>query len=363
MKRLRLIAEPVCLMAILFTFAPISPSFAEPDKLSLLFLIGSKQVLVIGESYGRPESAEFLSKAVSEYMNGGGCLKMGLEIPSDQQETLEGAMKGQVPVSSIRINDIIDSPAYRQMLSDFGSQVRAGKCLSVHAIDAPATVPVSRDAWMEKEVAAIAGDTPVVLLVGNVRALKHGGSGGDSPGGLLTERLQSATSGAGSVLQYWGPGQCEDRTVEYVDAAEEKAGTYIREIAGETSVRASGGPTAVANGVLVWSCETTGITESIDIQNDKVTEDELEVEEEKTDVIVRDEKALKRIRWGIKNNYPALGMTKDEALRAMGEPDDMNDAPGFQEWSYQCFDEDGFYHKCFVLVFKDGIVVKFEDLQ
>ncbi len=363
MKRLRLIAESVCLTAVLFTFGLVGSSFAQSDKLSLPFLIGSKQVLVIGESYGRPESPEFLSKTVSEYLNGGGCLKVGLEISSDQQETLDSAVKGQVPVSDMRINDIIDSPAYRQMLADLGAQIRAGKCLSVHAIDAPASVPVSRDAWMEKEVVAIAGDTPVVLLVGNVRAVKDSGSGEDDTSRLLAERLQSETSGVASALQYWEPGQCGNRTVEYVSASDEKAGIYLKETVSGISAQMPEQPTAIADGVLVWSCETTKITESIDIQNDNVIEDKFKIDEEKTDVVVRDEKALKRIRWGIKNKYPAFGMTKDEAVQALGEPDDIKETGASEEWSYQCFDEDGYYLKCFVLTFKAGVVVKYEDLQ
>ena len=50
-------------------------------------------------------------------------------------------MKGDVPVSQIKINDVMDSAAYRQMLADLSAQIKAGKCLSVHAIDAPGSVP------------------------------------------------------------------------------------------------------------------------------------------------------------------------------------------------------------------------------
>ena len=99
-------------------------SLAQQDKISLPFLMGSKQVLIIGESYGQPESAQFFSKTVTEYLNGGGCLKVGLEISSDQQETLDSAMKGEVPVSQIQINDIVDSDAYRQMLTDLSGQIK-----------------------------------------------------------------------------------------------------------------------------------------------------------------------------------------------------------------------------------------------
>lgn len=339
-------------------------SSAQQDKTSLPFLLGSKQVLVIGESYGQPESEKFFSKTVTEYLNGGGCLKVGLEISSDQQSVLDSAMKGEVPVSQIQINDIVESDAYRQMLTDFSGQIKAGKCLSVHAVDAPGSVPVSRDAWMEKEVVQMIGDTPVVLLVGNIRAVKDSGSEGS--GKLLTERLSERAFGVASVMQSWRPGQCENRTVEYINASDEKAGVYIKETIGEVSEKMPDKPTAIADGVLVWSCDSESVSENVDIDDKngggKVS-DEVSVTDKKTEVVVRDEKALKKIRWGIKNNYPALGMTKDEARRAMGEPSKKENGKNGEKWSFECFDEEGYWHTCFVLDFKDDIVVKYKDLE
>ena len=119
---------------VFLTFGLAAICSAESDRLSLPFIIGSKKILIIGESYGQPESSQFVSESVSEYVNSGGCLKVGLEISSDQQETLDSAMKGEVSVSEIQINDIIDSAAYRRMLFDLSAQIKAGKCLSVHAI-------------------------------------------------------------------------------------------------------------------------------------------------------------------------------------------------------------------------------------
>jgi hypothetical protein len=326
--------------------------------------MGSKQVLIIGESYGRAESARFFSTTVTEYLNGGGCLKVGLEITSDQQEVLDRVMKGQEPVSSIQINDIVDSAAYRQMLTDLSGQTGAGKCLSVHAIDAPASVPVTRDAWMEKQVTGMAGDTPVVLLVGNVRAVKD--TGGEGTGKLLAERVSEKTPGVATVLQHWTPAQCEDRTLRYISAKDESAGVYIKETVKDITPVVPDTPETIANGVLVWSCESENVTENIAIDDSggaASVKDEVEVTEEKTVEVVRDEKALKRIRWGIKNNYPAFGMTKDEAIQAMGEPDKEENVKDVERWSYECFDEDGFWHTCYTLDFKDGIVVKYRDLE
>lgn len=348
------------LLCIVPSYAPL----AQQDNVSLPFLMGSKRVLIIGESYGQPESAQFFSKRVTEYLNGGGCLKVGLEISSDQQETLESAMKGEAPVSQLQINDIVDSVTYRQMLTDMSGQIRAGKCLSVHAIDAPGSVPVTRDAWMEKQVVSMVGDTPVVLLVGNIRAVKD--SGGEDTGKLLAERMSEKTPGVATVLQHWKPGQCENKTVVYINAKDESAGVYIKETVKDITPVMPDAPETIADGVLIWSCESQNVTENIDIDDSgggATVKDEVEVNGEKTETVVRDEKVLKRIRWGIKNRYPALGMTKDEALQAMGEPDKEENVKGVERWSFECFDEDGFWHTCYVLDFKDDIVVKYRDLE
>jgi hypothetical protein len=351
------------LLTISFTFLFVTSSLAQSDELSLPFLIGSKQVYVLGESYGQEESAEFFSKTVTEYVNGGGCLKVGLEITSDQQETLDSAMKGQVSISEIKINDIIDSEAYRRMLSDLSGQIKAGRCLSVHAIDAPASVPVSRDAWMEKEVVRLIGDTPVVLLVGNARAVKNSGAGTDDSGKLLAERLSSRAIGVASTIQYWEPGQCEDRTSEYVSTSDEKAGVYVKESVGNVTTQMPEDPKVIADGILVWSCTGKSISENVEIKDDKVVGDELSIEEEKTDVVVRDEKALKKIRWGIKNNYPIRGMTKEEAIEALGAPANEEKSIKGDVWSFTCYDEDGFWHTCFLMIFKDGIAFDVRDVQ
>src|SRR3990167_5552174 len=339
-------------------------SLAQQDKVSLPFLMGSKQVLIIGESYGQPESARFFSKTVTEYLNGGGCVKVGLEISSDQQETLDSAMKGEAPLSQIQINDIVDSVTYRQMLTDFSGQIRAGKCLSVHAIDAPGSVPVTRDAWMEKQVVSMMGDTPVVLLVGNIRAVKD--SGGEDTGKLLAERISEKTPGVATVLQHWRPGQCENKTLVYINAKDERAGTYIKETVKDMTPEMPETPAVIADGVLVWSCESEDVTEKIDIDDSggaASVKDEVVVSEEKTETVVRNEKVLKKIKWGMRNKYPAVGMTKDEALQALGEPDKKENVNNVEKWSFECFDEQGYWHTCFVLNFKDDIVVKFLDLE
>ena len=351
---------------VALTFLITLPGIGAAKTPSIPALIGSKQVLVVGESYGRPESARFVSDSVSAYLKGGGCLKVGLEIPSDQQDVLDSAMRGEVPVSDIKINDIIDSPSYREMLTSFSGHIKAGRCLSVKAIDVPSAVPVSRDGWMEKMTAEMAGDTPVILLVGNVRAVKESGNSGEDT--LLAERLSDSSVTVASALQYWGPGQCADRTSEYIAASDARAGEYLKETLSVSDEEGQVDTSLAADGIIVWKCEGVEESESlaVDVGMDglAVEEGESAVTEEKSEVVVRDEKALKRIRWGIKNIYPAIGMTKDEALQAMRrEPDKIANITGGERWTYECMDSDAYTHDCFVLDFRDDIIVRFRDLQ
>ena len=349
--------------ALTFLAAAVAAGAETP---SIPALIGSKQVLVVGESYGRPESAHFVSDSVAAYLKGGGCLKVGLEIPSDQQDVLDSAMKGEVPVSDIKINDIIDSPSYREMLTSFSGQIKAGRCLSVKAIDVPSSVPVSRDGWMEKRTAEMAGDTPIILLVGNTRAVKESGHSGEDA--LLAERLSDSSVTVASTLQYWGPGQCSDRTSEYIAASDSRAGDYIKETLSVSDEEGQVDTSLAADGIIVWKCEGVEESETLAVDEGKggltVEDEQATVTEENSETVVRDEKALKRIRWGIKNIYPAIGMTKDEALEAMRkEPDKIANITGGERWTFECMDENGTTHDCFVLDFKNDLVFRFRDLQ
>ena len=350
--------------ALMFLASAAGAAGAETPSIPVL--IGSKQVLVVGESYGRPESARFVSDSVSAYLKGGGCLKVGLEIPSDQQDVLDSAMRGEVTVSDIKINDIIDSSSYREMLTSFSGHIKAGRCLSVKAIDVPSSVPISRDGWMEKMTTEMAGDTPVILLVGNARAVKK--SGHSDEDALLAERLSGSSVTVASMLQYWGPGQCADRTSEYITASDTRAGDYLKETLSVSDEEGQVDTSLAADGIIVWKCE--GVEESetlaMDVGKDGLTieKEETAVTEETSETVVRDEKALKKIRWGIKNSYPAVGMTKDEVFQAMGkEPDKIANITGGERWTFECMDSDGFTRACYVLDLRDDIVVRFRDMD
>ena len=337
-------------------------SYGQDEELSLVSLLGGSQVLVLGEEYGRGESAEFVLVAVTQYIHSGRCLKVGLEISSDQQDLLQSAMKGQVPLSGIELKDALDNTAYRAMLSGFSELIKSGKCLSVYALDRPPSAPVTSDAWMEKEAVRIIGDQPVLILTRNMSAVKQYDSGSDEPPRLLAERLRLRTFSVGSVLQYWKPSQCASRNVELITTEDEKSGIYVKEAVGELGARMPEQVSMVSDGVLVWSCKELVVKEEVETLPDNEVVDKISIGVVNEELIVRDEEVIKKIRGGIKHNYPVSGMNREEALEALGEPYEKEKAGDFEQWAYECFDDDGYYYDCYILKFQDGILVKFKDL-
>ncbi|GJM16987.1 MAG: hypothetical protein DHS20C13_23140 [Thermodesulfobacteriota bacterium] len=337
-------------------------SYAQSENLSLTTLMGSNQILVIGESYGQSESVDFVSKAATNYISEAKCLKVGLEIPSDQQAVLNRAMRGQVSMSDVEIDNVIDHDSYREMLVNFSEQIIAGKCLSIYAINPPSSTPVTKDAWMEQEVVKIIDDKPIVLLVENKHAVKDFNIPEDSSNKLLAQRLRSRSFGVASVLQHWKSGNCATKNVSFYDTTtDKKSAIYVKESIGEISAAMPEKVSMVSDGVMVWSCESIKVKE-VDTEVGNVENRKLIVEVSKYDLVQRDQEVLKKIRGGIKHEYPVVGMNEDEALKALGEPNEIEKSGDFQQWIYQCSDDDGFDYDCYILKFKEGSLVKFDDL-
>lgn len=75
------------------------------------------------------------------------CLYVALDIETDQQPRMM-ALQGQSPVSEIYIQQTTDHLGYRDILEEFGSLVRGGRCLTVVATDAPRGYVGTRDEHM-----------------------------------------------------------------------------------------------------------------------------------------------------------------------------------------------------------------------
>lgn len=351
------------LILISLVFITANRSFAQGGEITLNSLLGANQILVIGESYGQIESANFISKIVADYVSDGACLNVGLEIPTDQQEVLNKAMRGQASMSDVKIDSVVDHDAYREMLVNFSQLVISGKCLSVYAIDSPESMPLTKDAWMEQQVVKIADEKPLVLLVGNKQAVKDFNTPDDSSNKLLAQRLRARSYNVVSVMQYWKGGFCATKNVKLLDTeTDKKSAIYVKQAIGEISAEMPEKVSMVSDGVLVWSCEKRKVVE-IDSANSNATDRDLIVSISKYDVVERDQEVLNKIKSGIKHQYPVVGMSKEEATRALGEPDQVEKAGNFEQWVYQCFDEDGFYYDCYTLRFREDYLVNLDDLK
>lgn len=245
------------LLPLILLFHSASNHIAE---LSMPQLLNNKSVVIVGETHRRLESTQFITNTVSEYLRGGKCLTVGLEIPSNQQPLLERAFLRawrlyRVSISSIPLGGIIDHPGYRKMLASFRDQIWQGKCLRVRAIDAPRVASVDRDEWMEKQILELMDGTPILVLVGNFHALKEVRWNSEALGGAsLAERLVRRRIRIASVLQYWSKEDCKNRREEILSALDPAAQEYVKQIMGVMDACPPGKPSDVVDGVVIRHC-------------------------------------------------------------------------------------------------------------
>ncbi|MBI2485798.1 MAG: hypothetical protein HYW01_02340 [Deltaproteobacteria bacterium] len=245
--------QATLVLTLLILTSPIAAlAFSVPQ------LLEDKDVVIVGETHRRPESTQFVTNTVAEYLQGGKCLIVGLEIPSHQQPVLERAFKKRVSISSISsipLSSIIDHPGYRKMLASFRNQIREGKCLKVRAIDVPHIVSVDRDEWMEKQILEMMDGTPIVVLVGNFHAMKEVRWNSDPLGGpSLTERLIDRGIRVASMLQYWEKKGCNLRSEKLVSTEEPESSEYVKQIMEVINAEAPDKASEAADGVVVWRC-------------------------------------------------------------------------------------------------------------
>nr|MDP4523068.1 hypothetical protein [Methylomarinum sp. Ch1-1] len=130
-------------------------------------------ITFIGESHQRPESVRLFRSMINEHLKQGDCLTVALEIASNQQDTIEKIGRDGVTAADIDIAPAIDHQAYRDMLDSLAALRNAGACLSLVAIDAGFGNKMRRDEWMAMQLAKRAGETPILVLLGNLHTLKR----------------------------------------------------------------------------------------------------------------------------------------------------------------------------------------------
>jgi hypothetical protein len=251
-----MLIRAILVYTLLILTSPLTAfSFSVPQFIVL------NEVVIVGETHRRPESTQFVTNTVAEYLRGGKCLIVGLEIPSHQQPVLERAFSrvwrlNRASISSIPLSSVVDHPCYRKMLSSFRDQIRQGKCLKVRAIDAPHIVPVDRDEWMEKQILEVMDGTPILVLVGNFHAMKEVRWSSDPLSGpSLAERLVNRGIRVASMLEYWEKKGCAVRSEKLVSTREPESLEYIKQIMEVINAETPDKASDVADGVIVWKCK------------------------------------------------------------------------------------------------------------
>jgi len=213
-------------------------------------------ITIVGENHNHADSTKWFLTTVTEYVKKGKCLNVALEIESSQQATLKAAMAGDIPISSIQINSIIDHPGYRQMLAGLGNLTGSGNCFNVYAIDAPHSENVNRDEWMTEQIFRIGKNAPTMALLGNLHALKYVDWYSEANGEpFLAERLHSIGMDVFSVIQDWPSGDCNSRqdTMVTVDTREGK--NALNHVLEPVAANLPHNPESVIDLAIIWSCK------------------------------------------------------------------------------------------------------------
>jgi len=326
-------------------------------------------VVIIGDTGFDQDSISFVKNIISEYTGNKGCIKIGLEITSDQQQKLEQALKGESSLSDLKLSQYVDRKAYFDLLESFGKFLSEGKCLKVVAIDKPESTPIDRDAWMSKKVMDMVGTEPVLILAGNLQAIKKiKWISENNKTVFLAERLRKKGLRTTTMFQYWTPGECGRRLSKIILAQGPRAKNYIGDILDTIGAKLPDNASEVTDSIIVWNCEDYVASIVDSTARKDIPPDPVDITESITDTDMKmDDIQLKSLKNDIKNEKIKVKMSKDHVLLSKGKPDKaykrVDLAEKVEEWVYECNDEWGFYYECLIITFNGEQVIKVFDLE
>ena len=347
----------------------VATNFASAKVSLIESYLKKSPVVIIGDTGFDLDSTVFVKNIIDEYVRTNGCLIVALEITSDQQELLDNVIAGKASFSDIKLNQYLDNKSYKVLLEGLAKLISDGKCLKVVAVDKPESSPLERDAWMSKKVLSLVGTEPVIVLAGNLQAIKKvKWINEENKTVYLAERLRNKGIRVSTLFQYWTAGECDRMFSKIILAQGPKAKHYIGDVLNTMGAAPPNNPTEVTDSIIIWSCEgqVASIidgTSRIELPPDPV---DITDKIEDTD-LTKDDIKLKELRNDIKNERIKVKMSKDHVLLSKGKPYkaykrvDIGD--NVEEWIYECNDDWGFSYECVIITFNGDKVIKVFDIE
>lgn len=215
-------------------------------------------ITFIGESHKHPESPRLIIDLVTYSVKKGQCLTLALEINSNQQLVIDRVLAKRASVSDIVIPDAIDHPPMRQMIKHMAYLKKTLPCLNVVAIDAGIDDPNDRDEWMAKKLSEIAGDRPILVLVGALHTLKKVDWLVSTGRPSAAEILASKGFRVKSFPQRWIPNQCEGgghRNLRLINTENPEALTILNDsLMSLINAKPHESAKDVVDGFILWEC-------------------------------------------------------------------------------------------------------------
>jgi hypothetical protein len=215
-------------------------------------------ITFVGESHKHIESAILVKELVTASIERGQCPILALEIADSEQPVIDQAMTASASVSDIAIPASIDHSPMRKLIKHMVMLKMRLPCLSVVAIDAGPDNPSDRDEWMAARVASLAGNRPILVLIGALHTLKKVDwlvkSGKPSVAELLVKRGFDVRS----FPQRWIPDQCGaggNRYQRLVNADTPEALDILNDsLMSLINAKLHASAQGVIDGLILWEC-------------------------------------------------------------------------------------------------------------
>jgi hypothetical protein len=244
------ISALICLLFITSLWA----AFQDPVLKSLI----PGSITFIGESHQHSESPVFIKDLVIAAIKRGQCPILALEIADSEQPAIDRAMTQGASTSEIVIPASIDHLPMRQMIKDMAMLKSQTPCLEVVAIDAGPDNPHDRDAWMASRLVNLAGERPILVLIGALHTLKKVEWLMKSGKPSVAEILLNKDFVVKSFPQRWIGDQCvakDIRNPRFVSADTPEALTILNgSLISLINAKPHKSAVGVIDGFILWEC-------------------------------------------------------------------------------------------------------------